>query len=69
MTKMKIFKGLIVAAAASALVACGSTPQKPAEKKADVAVKITPKMASATVNLNGSDVTIIRESGLCQNLT
>ncbi len=59
MTKMKMFKGLVVASAASLLVACGATTaEKPAQ--ADVAVKITPKMASASVNLNGNDVTIMR---------
>ncbi len=58
MIKMKMFKGFVVATAASVLVACGATTaEKPA---ADVAVKITPKMDSATVNLNGSDVTIMR---------
>ncbi len=64
MTKMKMFKGLVVATAASVLVACGSNPEKPAEtsavSKSALAVKITPKMESATVNLNGNDVTIIR---------
>jgi rhodanese-related sulfurtransferase len=59
MTKMKMFKGVIVATAASVLVACGATTaEKPV--KEEVAVKITPKMASVNVSLNGSDVTIMR---------
>jgi len=56
---MKMFKGLVVATAASVLVACGATTaEKPAQE--ELAVKITPKMASASVNLNGNDVTIMR---------
>ena len=65
MTKMKMFKGLVIATAASVLVACGATT---AEKSAEaapaasdgVAVKITPKMASATVKVNGNDFEILR---------
>ena len=63
MTKMKLIKGLVVATATSVLVACGATvTEKPAQAEAapEVAVKITPKMASTTVNLGGSDVTIMR---------
>jgi rhodanese-related sulfurtransferase len=61
MNKMKMFKGLVVATAASVLVACGATTAEKAEPAAaDLAVKITPKMASVNVMLDGSDVSIVR---------
>ncbi|MDH5784407.1 MAG: rhodanese-like domain-containing protein [Chromatiales bacterium] len=59
MMKSNMFKGIVIAAAASVLVACGATTPEKSEG-ADLAVKITPKMGSATVSLNGSDVTIQR---------
>jgi rhodanese-related sulfurtransferase len=64
MTTTKMFKGFIVATAATMLAACAATPEKAAPEAAKaaptVAVMITPKMADAKVKLNGSDITIMR---------
>jgi rhodanese-related sulfurtransferase len=66
MTKVTMFKGLIVATAATLLAACATAPEKaaPAPQAANaapaLAVMITPKMADAKIKLNGNDITIMR---------